>query len=258
MPTRSASPAGTSLRKGISSSTAARPRATDRGLPRQRARQRQLAASQQRFLGNQIAQLPLPAQARAVRAAPAHVIEVRVAAVEAPQGLQRRPVHVAQVCPRAILETRPGEIRVAVATHRLVQPVEPGGNALHDVVMRAFSLRAAGSQGPGPARGRGGGEAGCRHAPATGLPGSRPPDGRGAESPARAAAAAGVFPERPGFLPGQGCHTDAAGPSNPAHHPLPRYWSLAARAHDGWVDASADSSARSIAVDRSRHCCVPP
>ena len=64
--------------------------------------------------------------------------------------------------------------------------------------------------------------------------------------------------ERPGFLPGQGCHTDAAGPSNPAHHPLPRYWSLAARAHDGWVDASADSSARSIAVDRSRHCCVPP
>ena len=33
MPTRSASPAGTSLRKGISSSTAARPRATDPGSP---------------------------------------------------------------------------------------------------------------------------------------------------------------------------------------------------------------------------------
>ena len=257
MPTRSASPAGTSLRKGISSSTAARPRATDRGLPRQRARQRQLAASQQRFLGNQIAQLPLPAQARAVRAAPAHVIEVRVAAVEAPQ----RPAASARPRCAGMPARHPGDAPWRDPGRRGDAPPGPAGGAWRECASRcrhacfsASRSRFARAWSSTRSRRRGGWlspRPGNRLARLAAARWKR----RGIT---RARGGGRRIPGAAWVPPGQGCHTDAAGPSNPAHHPLPRYWSLAARAHDGWVDASADSSARSIAVDRSRHCCVPP
>ena len=255
MPTRSASPAGTSLRK---SRPAPPPGPGDRpGVSRANAP----ASASSQLLNSASSATRLPSS----RSGPGARRPCRARACDRSPRCRRRSAArpAASARPRCagMPARHPGDAPWRDPGRRgdarLVQPVEPGGNALHDVVMRAFFAsrsRFARAWSSTRSRRR---EAGCRHAPATGLPGSRPPDGRGAESP-RARRRQAYSRERPGFLPGQGCHTDAAGPSNPAHHPLPRYWSLAARAHDGWVDASADSSARSIAVDRSRHCCVPP